>query len=305
MSSSHPASNPLGQSERPMVDSSSNRSFPSDARKVSLDYVGQRRYSMNHDTLSPAGNQLPSGMGMRDMYIPSYPPSMTSESLPPYSTGMNRLSMDFGLQPPPPLPLHLNNRIMEGRRYMPGMMDLLRQQGESLYSHTISRDPTRFPPVPLSTMHLSMSMSSPLPAASETFSPRRSSTPGPYPSPPAHLMLPKVGSKGSEESSPLTSLSEAGLVLEPQRLKKIPKKRAAPTTSFPTKLHKILSTPDCNEYIDWLPHGRAFRILKAKGFEEHVLPKFFRSSRYSSFMRQVRASSLLLTSCVQVLGSEY
>jgi hypothetical protein len=303
MSSSHPASNPasnpMGQSERPMVDSSSNRPFPSDTRKVSLDSMGQRRYSMNHDTLSPAGNQLPSGMGMRDMYNPGYPPSMMSETLSPYSTGLplhsNRLSMDFGQPPPPPLPLHLNNRFMEGRRYLPGMMDLLRQQGESLYSRTMSRDSIRFPPVPLSSMQLSMSMSSPLPAGLAPFSPRRSSTLGPYPSPPTHLMIPKVGDKRSEESSPMTSLSEGGLVLEPQPQpkKKIPKKRAAPTTSFPTKLHKILSNPDCNEYIDWLPHGRAFRILKAKGFEEHVLPKYFRSSRYSSFMRQVRVSSML------------
>ena len=188
---------------------------------------------------------------------------------------------------------------------MPGMMEILRQQERSLYSRTMSMDPTQFPPVPLSGMHLSMSMSSPLPAASETFSPRRSSIPAPYPRPPSHLMLPKVSSKMSGESSPMTSLSEEGLVLEPQPPKKIPKKRAQPTTSFPTKLHKILSTPDCNECIDWLPHGRAFRILKAKCFEEHVLPNFFRSSRYSSFMRQVRLCSLLPSSQVQVLVHVY
>jgi hypothetical protein len=278
----------------------SNSSFSFDTRKVSLDYMGQRGYSMNHDTLPTAGNQLPSGMGIRDIYNPSYPPGMMSDPPSPYNTGMplhsNRLSMDFVQPPPSPLRLHHNDGIMESRRYMPGMMDLLRQQGESLYARTMSMDPTRFPPVPLSGMHLSMSMSSPLPAASAAFSPRRNSTPGPYPPPPSHLMLPKVSGKRSGESSPMTSLSEEGLVLEsrPQPLKKVPKKRAAPTTSFPTKLHKMLSTPDCNEYIDWLPHGRAFRILKAKAFEEHVLPKFFRSSRYSSFMRQVRLCSLLL-----------
>jgi hypothetical protein len=283
-----------------MAGSSSNRSFSFDTRKVSLDYMGQRRYSMNQDTSPPAGNQLPSGMGMRDMYIPSYTPSMMSESSSPYNTGMplhgSRLSMDFVQAPPSPLRLHHNNGMIESRRYMPGMMDLLRQQERSLYPRTMSMEPLpQFPPVPLSRMHLSMSMSSSLPAASATLSPRRNSSPGPYLPPPSHLMLPKVSSKRSGESSPMTSLSEEGLVL-PRPPKKVPKKRAPQTSSFPTKLHKILSTPDCNEYIDWLPHGRAFRILKAKCFEEHVLPNFFRSSRYSSFMRQVRLCSLLPSS---------
>lgn len=295
MSSSYPASNHHGQNERPKDGSSSNISFPSDTHKFSQDYMGQLRYSTNHDTLPPAaGNQLPSGMGMRDMYTPSYPPSIMSKppSPSPYNTSVhmhsNRLSMEFA-QLPLRSPLHHNNGSMEDMRYQPGMMDLLRQQGESLYPRSMSMDPIRFPTFPISGMHLSMSMSSPFPSASAAFSPpRRSFAPGLYPAPPGHLMLPKVDSKESGESSPMTSLSEEGLMMEKRPPKKISKKRAAPTSSFPTKLHKILSTSDCNEYIDWLPHGRAFRILKAKGFEEHVLPRFFRSSRYASFMRQVR-----------------
>jgi hypothetical protein len=312
MSSSHPASNHRRQSERPsMARSSSNIPFPSDNRKVSLDYMnGQRRYSMNHGTLPPAdnqlhpSNQLPSGMGMSDMYIPGYPPSMMSEPPSPYNTGMplhsNGLPMNYGqltmglspAPPPAPHPLHHNNGNMEDRRYHPGMMDYLMQQGGHLYSRTMSMDPTRFPPIPTPNMHngrnsllVSRSMSSPLPTASSSFSSRRISTPGPNHSPPVHLMLPKVDGKRSGESSSMTSISEE---VKPQPPTKKIKKRAAPSSSFPIKLHKILSNPDCNEYIDWLPHGRAFRILKAKGFEEHVLPKFFRSSRYSSFMRQVR-----------------
>jgi hypothetical protein len=304
MSSSHPASNPELQNERPMaaVVSSNNRSFPSDTRKVSLDYVRQGRYSMNHGTESPAGNQLSSGMGRMDTYIPSYLPSMMGESAPPYNSGMpldsNRLSMDYGqpttglsplpLQSPPPQsqPLQHNNGSMEDRRYLSGMTDhpghiALMQQGGSLYPRHMSMDSN-----PMGKRLLSMA--TPLPVASSTFLPQRTSTPGPYPLPPLHLMLPKVDDKRSGQSSPLTSFSGEGNGLELQPLPKKTKKRAAPSSSFPIKLHKILSNPDCNEYIDWLPHGRAFRILKAKGFEEHVLPKTFRSSRYSSFMRQVR-----------------
>lgn len=57
---------------------------------------------------------------------------------------------------------------------------------------------------------------------------------------------------------------------------------------FPVKLHYILSNPKYKDCVAWLPHGRAWRILKPKTFEKKVIPKFFRSAKYASFMRQVR-----------------
>uniref|UniRef100_A0A7S1Z737 HSF-type DNA-binding domain-containing protein n=1 Tax=Trieres chinensis TaxID=1514140 RepID=A0A7S1Z737_TRICV len=36
-----------------------------------------------------------------------------------------------------------------------------------------------------------------------------------------------------------------------------------------------------------MPHGRAFRVLQPKAFEERVIPLFFRHGRYASFARQV------------------
>ena len=57
---------------------------------------------------------------------------------------------------------------------------------------------------------------------------------------------------------------------------------------FPVKLHYILSNPKYQDCVAWLPHGRAWRILKPKTFEKTVIPKFFRSATYASFMRQVR-----------------
>jgi hypothetical protein len=56
---------------------------------------------------------------------------------------------------------------------------------------------------------------------------------------------------------------------------------------FPAKLHYILSNPKYKDCVAWLPHGRAWRILKPKTFEKKVIPKFFRSAKYASFMRQV------------------
>jgi HSF-type DNA-binding len=65
------------------------------------------------------------------------------------------------------------------------------------------------------------------------------------------------------------------------------KSRRPSTTSFPTKLYKILSEPKYQEYIAWLPHGRAWRVLKPKALEDDIIPKYFRSDRLASFMRQV------------------
>ncbi len=56
---------------------------------------------------------------------------------------------------------------------------------------------------------------------------------------------------------------------------------------FPVKLHEILSNPGYSEYISWLPHGRSWRVLKPKAFEEKIIPLFFRHTKYASFMRQV------------------
>ena len=57
--------------------------------------------------------------------------------------------------------------------------------------------------------------------------------------------------------------------------------------TFPAKLHLILSNPEFEDIIAWLPHGRSWRILQQKAFEDRVIPLYFRHGRYSSFARQV------------------
>jgi hypothetical protein len=61
----------------------------------------------------------------------------------------------------------------------------------------------------------------------------------------------------------------------------------AKEATFPAKLHSILSNPEFEDIISWLPHGRSWRILQQEAFEERVIPLYFRHSRYSSFARQV------------------
>jgi hypothetical protein len=56
---------------------------------------------------------------------------------------------------------------------------------------------------------------------------------------------------------------------------------------FPIKLHYILSQPNYHDCITWLPHGRAWKVTNQKLFEGKVIPRFFRSDKMASFMRQV------------------
>jgi hypothetical protein len=62
---------------------------------------------------------------------------------------------------------------------------------------------------------------------------------------------------------------------------------SAKEPTFPVKLHMILANPEFQDIITWLPHGRSWRIIQQKAFEERVLPLYFRHGRYSSFARQV------------------
>ena len=57
--------------------------------------------------------------------------------------------------------------------------------------------------------------------------------------------------------------------------------------AFPVKLHRILSNPEFRYVITWLPHGRSWKVIKPKAFEEKVIPLYFRHAKYASFMRQV------------------
>lgn len=59
---------------------------------------------------------------------------------------------------------------------------------------------------------------------------------------------------------------------------------------FPTILHKLLSETEqlgFEDIISWQPHGRSFLIHKPKDFVKEVVPKYFQSTKLSSFQRQL------------------
>jgi hypothetical protein len=58
---------------------------------------------------------------------------------------------------------------------------------------------------------------------------------------------------------------------------------------LPIKLNALLSDPELSHIIGWMPHGRAWRILKPKLFVKVVLPLYFDYCNYNSFVRLINA----------------
>jgi SHAQKYF class myb-like DNA-binding protein len=57
--------------------------------------------------------------------------------------------------------------------------------------------------------------------------------------------------------------------------------------SFPKKLHEILSNPEFEHIISWMPHGRAWKLHCRDLFQTEVAPKYFHQEKFASFSRQL------------------
>ncbi|KAL7542345.1 hypothetical protein ACHAWF_007159 [Thalassiosira exigua] len=56
---------------------------------------------------------------------------------------------------------------------------------------------------------------------------------------------------------------------------------------FPSKLHRILSTPEYARIIAWKRHGRAWYVIDRHRFVSEVLPRHFDHGNFESFNRSV------------------
>jgi HSF-type DNA-binding len=74
---------------------------------------------------------------------------------------------------------------------------------------------------------------------------------------------------------------------------------------FPVKLYAILAQKEFHEIISWMPHGRAWKVLKPSMFESLVMPLFFEYSNYHSFNRLVNAWSFRRVSSGPDRGAYY
>lgn len=74
---------------------------------------------------------------------------------------------------------------------------------------------------------------------------------------------------------------------------------------FPVKLYAILAQKEFHDIITWMPHGRAWKVLKPSMFESLVMPLFFEYSNYHSFNRLVNAWSFRRVSSGPDRGAYY
>jgi hypothetical protein len=68
------------------------------------------------------------------------------------------------------------------------------------------------------------------------------------------------------------------------------RRRGGVSIAFPLKLHAVLDQVEADglaSVISWQPHGRCFVVHKPKEFVDHVMPKYFRQTKLTSFQRQL------------------
>eukprot|EP00163_Fabomonas_tropica_P012065 TRINITY_DN2317_c0_g1_i4.p1 TRINITY_DN2317_c0_g1~~TRINITY_DN2317_c0_g1_i4.p1 ORF type:complete len:441 (+),score=62.42 TRINITY_DN2317_c0_g1_i4:150-1472(+) len=62
-------------------------------------------------------------------------------------------------------------------------------------------------------------------------------------------------------------------------------KRAVP--QFLQKTYEMVESPTTNKHVTWTSRGRSFVILNKQGFEKTILPRYFKHSQFTSFVRQL------------------
>ena len=235
------------------------------------DYGGYPR--QNHGGLMPHGNLMMHGMGGMSRH--HHQQQMNMENMMMNEYGMNGRfesnAIDMG---PPAMP----SRPVDTMSMGPGM-DQLMDFPSQMYMPPLRRPQQRNIPRQNSMNHH--------PSMQQHLPPYLSGND-------ADTFTHKVPVHDSERyrsmvRSSVTNSDDAALksAIVPTGSNGKRKSRRPSTTSFPTKLYKILAEPKYQEYIAWLPHGRAWRVLKPKALEDDIIPKYFRSDRLASFMRQV------------------
>jgi len=56
---------------------------------------------------------------------------------------------------------------------------------------------------------------------------------------------------------------------------------------FPEILMEVLSDDQNSDSISWLPHGLAFKMTNSKHISKRIIPKYFKTIKYSSFIRTI------------------
>jgi len=75
--------------------------------------------------------------------------------------------------------------------------------------------------------------------------------------------------------------------------------------AFPLKLMEVLSNDDHSDVISWLEHGGSFMIYKRDKFVTSVMPKYFKQTKFESFMRKLSRWGFRKEKRGPVIGAYY
>jgi hypothetical protein len=90
---------------------------------------------------------------------------------------------------------------------------------------------------------------------------------------------------------PEEELEQQPMTAPPPPTSRGPVESSIRVQKFPVKLYAILAQKEFTDIICWMPHGRAWKVLKPNLFESLVMPLYFEYSNYHSFNRLVNAWS--------------
>ena len=106
-----------------------------------------------------------------------------------------------------------------------------------------------------------------------------------------------IGEATKAEGTAVTILPEDKEGPRPMKLPPTERNISKKQKTFPWILHQLLEDATSNlksgNYQDderivcWNPSGKAFKVLKRDNFMKHVLPKYFKQTKFKSFVRQL------------------
>lgn len=96
----------------------------------------------------------------------------------------------------------------------------------------------------------------------------------------------KIGTESSTDAASALAVAAAAATGSKTSKNKPNKKEK----KFPWILHKIIEDAEREgnqSIVAWMPSGRSFVVYKRDEFMERILPRYFRQTKYKSFVRQL------------------
>lgn len=75
--------------------------------------------------------------------------------------------------------------------------------------------------------------------------------------------------------------------------------------SFVSKVLQILNEPSWTHLVHWRPDGQSFVVINPEEFSKNILPRYFKHSKFSSFIRQLHLYGFRKSSNIHSMAVEF